>query len=368
MMNQLKTIFAVLLCGFMAVHLYLSAQETNSNGATMRAAIDFGSGAIKIQMSVVDPVKNCIVGEPLLAKYVGIWLTEDVATHGRISDKKAEESFKILSDLKAEAEKVAAQAGDLSVQFTGIATAVFRKAENGNEMLKKFEEELGIQFRILSQDDEGMLGFMTAQAIFPEASEASLLAWDSGNGSFQMTVKQDDSYTVYQGPLGHGNVRVLLSKEIRNGPVLKDGEYGNPVMRDEAVELAAKIKLLLPPVPVWLEQRLNSEEMFVATFGDGESIFALTARAHMHLKGSKEPVREAVVSLEDVQNVIDTYIGSSDDALLSEGLHRKTVTCAIHLSALMQHFGIGAIHYKTSIGNTPGMLIAPELWEEALVN
>jgi hypothetical protein len=48
------------------------------------------------------------------------------------------------------------------------------------------------------------------------------------------------------------------------------------------------------------------------------------------------------------------------------GLHCKTLTSALHLSAVMQHFGIHLIHYKRSIGNTPGMLIAPSLWEENL--
>jgi exopolyphosphatase/pppGpp-phosphohydrolase len=336
--------FLVLLMGIITT---LSAQDS------MRAAIDFGSGAIKIQMAVVK--ENRL--HPLLTKYTSIGLVEDVATHeGRISDEKSQLALKILHGFKEEALQIAAREGYPSVQFTGIATAVFRKAENGNELLQLFEKQLGIPFQILPQDEEGKLGFLTAQALY---QDPSLLAWDSGNGSFQMTIKEGENYAVYQGPLGHGTVRVLLSQEIRKGPVLQSHESANPVSREEAIELMHKIDGLLPATPDWLREKLKEENTLIATFGDGESIFYLVAQA---LAAQKEPVQ--LITLSDVHKVIEAYLGQNDAVFQGANLHLKTLTSAIHLFALMQHFGIEKIHYRRSLGITPGMLIAPQLWDD----
>lgn len=361
-MKYFKFIFSlVFLCGLAAVQLPLSAQDV------MRAAIDFGSGAVKIQMAVVDTQENRIVGKPFLAKYIPLALTEDVATHdGHISEDMAKKALNILRGFKEEALTIATYEGHASVYFTGVATAVFRKAQNGNELLQVFEKELGIRFQILSQGEEGELGFLTAKALHPDLLETSLLAWDSGNGSFQMTIKEDNKYMVYQGPLGHGTVRILLSKDIRNGPVLQSHESGNPVLREEATQLIQKINDLMPSIPDWLEEKLNSDKIVVTTFGDGESIFALTAQALANLNGEKRPVQQATISFSDTQRVIDTYLEQGDEVFKAAELHCKTLTSALHLSVLMQHFGIQSINYTRSIGNTPGMLLAPQLWEEGV--
>lgn len=357
-MKQLKYIFITLiLCSI--VNHPLSAQNT------ARAAIDFGSGAVKIQMVEVDVEENRIVGESLLAKYVPLGLTEDVATHnGFISEEMKQKAIEILQGFKEEALMAAALVGQTEVEFTGVATAVFRKAQNGNDLLQIFEKNLGIRFQILPQDEEGRFGFLTAKAIYPNTSEALLLAWDSGNGSFQMTTKEGENYQMYQGPLGHGTVRVLLSKEIRNGSILQTHESGNPVLKKEALELTQRIKEQLPSMPDWFGEKLNSDAVLIATFGDGESIFALVSQALAYLEGIKEPVQQATISFSDVQRVIDYFIEQEDEIFIAAGLHCKTLTSAVHLAAVMEHLGIQVIHYKRSIGNTPGMLIAPQLWEK----
>ncbi len=359
-----KVFFAVFIWGFSVSVLPLVAQDVKSSQPALRAAIDFGSGAVKIQMAIVDTETNRMVGKPLLAKYVPLDLSEDVAAHdGYISEEMSTKALSILNELKEEALVVAHREGHTSMQFTGVATAVFRKAHNGSLLLLRFNEQLGIRFQVLPQDKEGELGFLTAKILYPCVPERSLLAWDSGNGSFQMTSKGGENYRIYQGPLGHGTVRVILSEEIRKGPILKPYESGNPILQEEAEELMEKIQGLLPSIPEWLHEQLHSNQTVIVTFGDGESIFALTAQAIAHLNGTEELVLQDSISFSDVQRVINTYLGQEDETFNAIGLHRKTVTSALHLSALMQHFGIERIHYKRSIGNTPGMLIEPRLYQ-----
>jgi|GEM_PF-3670470 len=316
----------------------------------MRVAIDFGSGALKIQMNKVDVRDDRILGEPLIAKFTGVDLTEDVAAHGgSISEKVADNALNILRAYKEEA--IAAAAG-LDVKFVAIATAVFRKAHNGPALLKRFEHELGIHFQVLSQQQEAELGFATGKALWPDVSEESLLVWDSGNGSFQFS----DKHHVFLGQLGHGTVRILLSKDMRHGPVLQSKEFGNPISRAEALELADRIRHLLPVAPQWFCDKVKAKETKIVSYGDGESIFALVAQAINFLAGDKTVVSSRYISLSEVLTVMDAFMGKSDNVFNDAGLHGKTLTSAIHLHAVMKHFKIDEIEYKKSIGNAPGML------------
>jgi exopolyphosphatase/pppGpp-phosphohydrolase len=206
-----------------------------------------------------------------------------------------------------------------------------------------------------------VLGHLSAHALFNDVFEDDLLAWDSGNGSFQITAKTDNEYKVFEGPLGHGTVRVLLSQDIRKQAVLQQGQSGNPVSFYEAEKLKEKIHEKMPKIPFWLGQKLDLEKVVIGTFGDGESIFALVAKA---LSGNKESVEKTTITKEDVKRVIKTFIGKDDNAFDQEKIHRKTLTSAIHLQAMMEYLGVEKIEFKKAIGNTSGMIIDPELWNK----
>lgn len=157
-----------------------------------RAAIDWGSGAIKINSSLIDLESQQIVGESLLSDYVLLDLTEDVANLGSIGPEMAQKGMTILAGLKEQTLAAAAEAGFSEVEFSGVATAAFRKASNGHELLDHVTQELGIPFQILSQEAEGRLGYLTAMALYPTVPRQSLVAYDSGNGSFQITAQGQD--------------------------------------------------------------------------------------------------------------------------------------------------------------------------------
>ncbi len=324
----------------------------------VRAAIDFGSGSIKIQAAPIDPSKQQIHGTPLLLKYSPLSLSEDIASHdGYISIEMQQKANEILSKFKEEALAAAVSKGYSHVEFSGIATDVFRKAENGKDLLQNIEKDLGIHFQILSQEEEGRLGFLSAKILYPEIEEEDLLVWDSGNGSFQITAKIGDTYKIYQGPLGHGTIRVLLSKEIRKQEVLKSYASGNPIQMNEAPQITQEIKNLLPEIPLWLQDKLHSKKTVVATFGEGQSIFALVSRALGKSSG------DTITRLE-AKKALEISLDKNDDFFDSNDLHRKTATSALLVSSIMDHFDMQTIHYKTAIGNTSGILILPDLWKE----
>ncbi len=348
---------------FIFIILLIVLSNLIAEQSELRMAIDFGSGAVKMQLGIVDIEENRLIGQPLLAKHVSLNLTEDMAAHGgRISEDMEIQGLTILNQLKEEAHAVAAHAGHSSLKIAGIATAAFRKAQNGTELLQKFEQQLGIRFQILSQEEEGKLGFMTAKALFPQTPENQLIAWDNGNGSFQMTGREGEQFTVYQGPIGYGTVLVLLSKEIRNGPMIQPQESGNPVLRKEADALVQKIHERLSAVPAWLKEKLGSGKTIIATFGDGHSLFPVLSQSKVAAEGIQELVQEATVTRQDLADMCDTYLEQSDELFNVKGVHRRTYTAALYVLTVMDHLGIQALHYKRSIGNTTGILISPQFW------
>lgn len=326
----------------------------------LRAAFDFGSGSIKIQIALIDPSIPKMLGEPLMLKYVPLTLSEDVASHeGYISIEMEEKANEVLAKFKKEAQAIAASKG-YRADFAGIATDVFRKAKNGKALLQKIEKNLEIKFTILSQEEEGRLGFLTAKILYPEIDEDDLLVWDSGNGSFQITAKIGDSYKTYQGPLGHGTVRILLSKDIRGGKIIDGAVSGNPIQMDEVPQMVQRIETLLSEIPSWLEEKLKSTKTIVATFGDCESIFALVSRALKKSGGD-------TISLQEAKNVLEISLDRDDDFFDSNGIHRKTGTSSLLLSVIMDYFNMQTIHYKSTVGNTSGILVLPNLWKEICI-
>jgi exopolyphosphatase/pppGpp-phosphohydrolase len=316
-----------------------------------RGAIDFGSGAVKIQVSQVE--ENRIVGGPLLQEYVPLLVTEDVAVHGAISPGVEARAIEILAGFQTKAE--AAAGGP--VEYSGIATAIFRKAVNGQEVLDRIQERLGIPLQIVSQEVEGRLGLATAQALYPEVVPQRLIAWDSGNGSFQVTSPEGQ---VYQGPLGHGTVRVILSRDVRQGAVFKAEESGNPIRPQEALEMRQRIRAMLPPIPAWLAEQLKSGQAVFGTFGDHESIFAITSRAVAIKKGIEG--RVSMMSRSDVDAIIEAHLNKTDAQIESTGVHRKVLTSALLLASVMEYLGVDQVQYRQALGSTSGMLITPELW------
>ena len=340
--------FIITIC---LLPLIITAGETE-----MRAAIDFGSGAIKLHLAEVDIQEQRVV-RSLLSKQTSVKLTEDVAANGnQISPAMIEQIRSVLLAFMDEVNSINDQ-----VRYTGVATAVFRKAHNGAAVLKQLEQEFGLPLVILSQEEEGKLGLSTARALFPQVSEEELIAWDNGNGSFQMTRCVEGDYQNYQGPTGFGVIRILLSRDIRKGAVLKPQESGNPVGKEESLELICKIQALLPSIPEWLRDQLHSEKICIATFGEGNSLFPVMAQSLA--VGATGPVDEAIISLDDLKGLCTAFENREDAHFDSKGIYRNTYLGALYLVAVMEMLEIDTIYYKRSLGNTPGILIEPQLWK-----
>jgi hypothetical protein len=300
-----------------------------------RAAIDWGSGSVKVQVSEVDTDANRLIGEPLLSYQLDLFLTLDVAEHGGVISPGMQDQA--IAMMRAIKEQVETEFGQ--VPFSGIATAIFRKAPNGPALLERCAEELGLRFRIISQEEEGQLGFQNAHALFPDIPADQLVAWDNGSSSFQMT----SQYNVLGGQVGYGVIRVLLQRDIRNiaidAPVY-------PINADEAAQLTAKIRALLPTQPDWLTSDLS-----FGVWGMPNGRFFSVVDSY------------GIVHRGDLDAFIASYLGLSEAQVISDGYPHDMLISSIYFTAIMEHYGIDTLHFAVANGNLPGLLISPQYWQ-----
>lgn len=362
------TLFTFASC--IASPIYSIETPLQNSQNVVRAAIDLGSVAIKIQVSIVDPKHNSIV-KSLYSDNSTINLAEDIATHaGRISDSVQERLMHTLSIFKKKAISNSQKTGLPPLAFSGVATSLLAKAKNGQELLEKIENELGIHFHILSPSEESMLIFMSAKALYPEINENDLIAWDSGDRNFQFIAKGKEGVEFYQASLGHGFVRDILMQDIRNKPTLFSHESGNPIGPEEAEEITQRMVSLLPTTPKWLIEKLGSKDTVVVSFGDGENNFSVIAQALAAIatvQGQNGSLDRATFNFSDLEKIVKVYIGKGDKTFDAADIHRKTLTKAVFLETLMGYFKIKKVYYKRTSGNSAGMLITPSFWTSGII-
>lgn len=171
-----------------------------------RAAFDIGSGQIKMQVSDVDITSNKIINVLLTdAMYVG--LRENLANSldGRLSVEIQNKTVGVISELIKKAAYFSPEA------YHAIATEGLRLAKNRDELVKRIENETGVPVTIVSQEEEGVLGFISA------VSEADVdldkaVVWDIGGGSFQITAMCGGQYSVYLGRFGKTPMKNAMLK------------------------------------------------------------------------------------------------------------------------------------------------------------
>ena len=234
-----------------------------------RAAIDVGSGSIKVTVAKVDS-RNGEINKILYSEEHPIPFKRDIQVGGnsQLSDKIQTVAFEKLKDLKEE----------LSVhrptEWKGIATAASRQATNAREMYEKINRDLGIDISIISQNEEGRLGFATAAAV-SKIPQEQLIAVDSGSGSFQVTTLIDNELSVIEGELGYiPSLETLM--EIR-GEKLDLNTPPAPVTLEEAKLLVQRMGDKMPTIPNAFTEKFQNTDPSIVGIGNENFIFAMGA-------------------------------------------------------------------------------------------
>lgn len=326
----------------------------------VRAAIDVGSAEHKLVVGVVRPGTGQVL-RVLHSETIGVALGEDFRRSGgdgSLSPWALEASSSALTRLAQTAKQLGAR------RTEGVATAVFRRASNGELHIAGAAKRLGVSLTIVTQRLEGELGYATAVAAYGRANAGRVVSWDSGGGSFQLS----DGQHVFEGPLGNADVQRILGD--------LSGSTGNPVQSGVAMNLVDVVASRVPEVPLWLRQAIAKRR--VCAFGARTSLFRLAADLVGSPDYSRSQVLEALETISgrddddlnsflsqrsnDVAHLVAPHEASFDLEWPYPELH-LLVPKLVLLAAVMTKLGVENIHYEFANGSCLGILVHPTLWQ-----
>jgi exopolyphosphatase/guanosine-5'-triphosphate,3'-diphosphate pyrophosphatase len=162
------------------------------------AAIDIGSNAIRFQVSSVLNGEQVIFKKMEYVRFP-LRLGHDVFSTGRISAKSAEKFKKLMRTYKLLIELYEVD------DFMFCATSAMRESENGPELAKQVEDELGITINIIDGNREAEL---INKAITSYLTDTTYLHIDVGGGSTELNLYTNGS-KIKTRSFKVGSVRVL---------------------------------------------------------------------------------------------------------------------------------------------------------------
>ncbi|MGE3610028.1 MAG: Ppx/GppA phosphatase family protein [Bacteriovoracaceae bacterium] len=177
--------------------------------SVIRCAFDIGSGETKVAVARIENKQVDV----LFRKDTRVPIRKSVRD-GVLPEAVAKDLSRVLGNFKAECEKRGA------TEFVGVATSGFRAASvNGKELLAQIALERGMNLKVISGDEEAILGYKAvANNISNEVKNKKLIVWDIGGGSMQFAIDMNrDSnvnYLVQSLNVGVSSFKQLLHQEL----------------------------------------------------------------------------------------------------------------------------------------------------------
>lgn len=309
-----------------------------------RAAVDVGSGSIKVTVAKVDP-QSSKIHSILYAQEHPVPFKRDIQVGGKslLSEKIQTVALDKLANLQKEL------AVYQPTEWKGIATAASRQAKNAEGMYKKIHQELGIDISIISQTEEGRLGFATAAAV-SEIPQEKLIAVDSGSGSFQITTLIDGNLEVVEGQLGYiPSLEMLM--EIR-GKKLDLQTPPATVTLKEAELLVEKLRSKMPELPDSFLRKSQDPTNKIIGIGNENFIFAMGATG----------VGKDTFTKEELWKAICKYAGKPAGELPQFAKPDTAVLGMVLLYSIMDSMGLNQLTSCYANGSCEGLLVDVGYW------
>lgn len=242
---------------------FVLAGATTSHAAAAallrkRCAFDIGSGETKVSAAEVSSTEPFLVIARLMAKRIVLPFVKR-SKNGVIPDFFIEEAIAKINELKRECQGAGAW------EYSGVATAGFRMARNGQEALAKISQETTIPLQLITAEQEAVLAFRAARSALGSNSK-NLVVWDIGGGSLQFSMGADGPHRDFVISTGHEGVEMFRRKIARRSnhdPRLSV----NPLTQEEmsrAIELARELSQAVNPQ---IRERVRHSSMRVVGLG-----------------------------------------------------------------------------------------------------
>jgi exopolyphosphatase/guanosine-5'-triphosphate,3'-diphosphate pyrophosphatase len=307
----------------------------SSADVVRRACFDIGSGSTKLVVADVDTetkTVNVIFEEDAKVDY-----KEDLllSADNTLSDSILRKGLGTLASLAIKAHKKGA------VQFAGVGTDVFRTAKNGEEYLEEVYDKLGIMVKLITQEEEALLGYLAATQ---GESGKNFIVWDIGGSSMQISY-QSDKFYIYSGNFASVTMaRYIIEKIQGHGPEVRTP---NPVQVKEAEQACEYVASLAKEVEPEIKEAIK--EATVIGIG-GVHYYSVRNQVK---KGKNYDIDSLFATLKAQCNKTDQQIG---------GEYANTeVGNLILVYGYMKELGIKTVKVK-KINMAHALLMFPPLW------
>jgi exopolyphosphatase/guanosine-5'-triphosphate,3'-diphosphate pyrophosphatase len=171
------------------------------------AAVDIGSNAIRFQVSSVLETEKRVIFKKMEYVRFPLRLGHDVFTTNRISDKSIIKFKKLMQVFKMLTELYEVD------DYMACATSAMRESENGAEVARQVEDEIGLSIEIIDGKQEAEF---INQAIISYLADATYLHIDVGGGSTELNLYVNGKKVKSQS-FKIGSVRIL---EHHDSPII----------------------------------------------------------------------------------------------------------------------------------------------------
>jgi exopolyphosphatase/guanosine-5'-triphosphate,3'-diphosphate pyrophosphatase len=188
----------------------LRRKVEGSGGLSRHSVIDVGSNTIHLLVGEVDG--NAVL--PVTGEKVSARLGSGVERTGKIEARRLE----VAANAIALFARIAALNGVAEPVI--LATSAVRDAENGSELTERVRELTGLKMRLISGEEEAVLGFRGAVSAIGPSRGGPVLVVDLGGGSAQLIVGVASSGPIMQVSLPLGSNRTT-ERFVENDPAKK---------------------------------------------------------------------------------------------------------------------------------------------------
>lgn len=275
------------------------------------AAVDIGSNAIRFQVSTVLVNHETL---PVFKKleYIRfpLRLGHDVFSTNRISDKSIEKFKKLMKTYKLLIELYEVS------DYMFCATSAMRESENGYELAKQVEDELGVTINIIDGNREAEL---INRAINSYLSDKTYLHIDVGGGSTELN--------LYVGG------KKIKTRSFKIGSVRVLEHHDSPLMWNDMEH--------------WIKEHVKKEYGKVTSVGTGGNISKLFELARtkpgksMSIKKVRE-VRDMVAGYSIEERIFKLQMNPdrADVIIPASGIYLQVMEWAHSQSIIVPEVGL----------------------------
>lgn len=307
--------------------LFTSLEVLAKNCQEVRMGLDIGSGSTKMMVAKIDYCKNKVL-EVLHNESQAVQYNEDLEknTDGNLSPAIIAKGQEVLTGMITKGKTFKPK------KIYGVATSVFRKSQNGTDVIKGFARKFKVHLEVITQEEEAELGYLSVLSLMDDKTKENknIVVWDIGGGSMQMfSMEKNNRPHMYLGDLASVTFKNMVIEVIQMKP-LESTSTPNPIgdKREQVIALARSYSRL--HVPAAIKQDVLNHTVVGVGGVHGNSI-----KNQLQLKEMK-------YSLEELDKAGKTQSLKSDKDL--SGDYRSTdVTNLLLVQGFMEGLGISEV-------------------------